>query len=110
MFKDVLKRLRATAGLNQEELAKKIGCSKSAISMYENGAREPDLETLEAIADIFNVDMNTLTDSKNKSPKINVNELRYAEYQELDGEPDEVVEDVLNFIKFTKSQKKKGQK
>lgn len=27
-------------------------------------AREPNLETLEAIADYFNVDMNTLTDSK----------------------------------------------
>ena len=32
--------------------------------MYENGTREPNLETLEAIADYFNVDMNTLTDSK----------------------------------------------
>ena len=32
--------------------------------MYENGTREPSLEILEAIADIFNVDMNTLTDSK----------------------------------------------
>ena len=32
--------------------------------MYESGTREPNLEVLEAIADIFNVDMNTLTDSK----------------------------------------------
>lgn len=28
--------------------------------MYENGNREPDFETLEAIADYFNVDMNYL--------------------------------------------------
>lgn len=50
--------------MNQEELAKRLGLSKSAISMYEKGAREPSLEVLEAIADTFNVDMNTLTDSK----------------------------------------------
>ena len=64
MFSDVLKQLRLKANLSQEELAKHLGCSKSSISMYENGTREPNLETLEAIADYFNVDMNTLTDSK----------------------------------------------
>lgn len=64
MFKDMLRTLRIKAGMNQEELAKKIGCAKSTISMYENGAREPNFETLEAIADIFNVDMNTLIDRK----------------------------------------------
>lgn len=66
MFSDVLRSLRTQYGLNQEELGKKIGLAKSTISMYENGTREPNLETLEAIADIFNVDMNTLTDSKTK--------------------------------------------
>lgn len=64
MFNDVLRQLRNKAGMSQEELAKRLGMSKSAISMYESGSREPSLEILEAIADIFNVDMNTLTDSK----------------------------------------------
>lgn len=67
MFADVLKRLRTQRGLSQEELGRKIGVGKSTISMYENGSREPSLETLEAIADTFNVDMNTLTDSKTSS-------------------------------------------
>lgn len=66
MFSDVLRSLRTQYGLSQEELGKKVGLAKSTISMYENGTREPNLETLEAIADIFNVDMNTLTDSKTK--------------------------------------------
>ena len=30
--------------------------------MYENGNREPKFETLETLADFFNVDMNTLLD------------------------------------------------
>lgn len=65
MFSDVLKKLRIQNGLSQEELGKKLGLAKSTISMYENGEREPkSIEILEAIADIFNVDMNTLTDSK----------------------------------------------
>lgn len=64
MFKDVLKELRLKSGLNQKELGDRLGLSKSTISMYELGEREPSLEILEAIADYFNVDMNTLTDSK----------------------------------------------
>jgi repressor LexA len=38
--------------------------------MYENGNREPDFETLETIADYFNVDMNFLLDRK---PTISAN-------------------------------------
>lgn len=38
-----------------------MGMTRSAIGMYETGKREPDLETLEAFADYYNVDMNTLT-------------------------------------------------
>lgn len=64
MFPDVLRSLRTNAGMSQEELGKKLGLAKSTISMYESGTREPNLEILEAIADTFNVDMNTLTDSK----------------------------------------------
>ena len=60
-FKDELKRLRKQDGLTQTDLALRLGLSKSAISMYECGNREPDFETLEAIADYFNVDMNRLT-------------------------------------------------
>lgn len=64
MFPDSLRRLRKKEGWSQEELGARLGLAKSTISMYENGTREPSLEILEAIADIFNVDMNTLTDSK----------------------------------------------
>ena len=59
-FKNVFKKLRKENSLTQDELAKKLGISKSAISMYENGNREPDFETMEVIADFFNVDMGYL--------------------------------------------------
>lgn len=55
-----LKELRKSENETQPMLAEAIGVSRSAISMYESGAREPDFETLEAIADHYNVDMNYL--------------------------------------------------
>lgn len=64
-FPNILKYLRQRSGMTQLELANKLQVSKSTISMYENGNREPDFETLEFIADIFNVDMNFLIGKTN---------------------------------------------
>lgn len=64
-----LKYLRENANISQQTLADKIGISKSSINMYERGEREPGLETLEAIADFFNCDMDYLlgkSDTRNK--------------------------------------------
>lgn len=78
MFSNVLRSLRKNAGMSQEELGNKLGLAKSTISMYESGTREPSLEILEAIADTFNVDMNTLTDSK-KSAEVSTELQEYLE-------------------------------
>uniref|UniRef100_UPI003078CBC7 helix-turn-helix domain-containing protein n=1 Tax=Phascolarctobacterium succinatutens TaxID=626940 RepID=UPI003078CBC7 len=67
-FNTMLKTLRLKKGLTQGELARLTGLTRSAISMYEAGNREPKYEVLELLADFFNVDMNTLLD---KSVTIN---------------------------------------
>ena len=54
-----LKYLRTQDGLTQTELGHALEIAKSTISMYESGKREPDFETIEKIADYFNVDMAT---------------------------------------------------
>lgn len=59
-FQNIFKRLRISAGLTQVEMAGRLGISRSTIGMYETGAREPDFETLEKIADFFNVDTDYL--------------------------------------------------
>ena len=61
-FSDALKQLRKSKGLTQASLAAALGIGKSTISMYEVGRREPDFETLEAIADFFNIPMSYLID------------------------------------------------
>lgn len=63
-FADTLKRLRLSKGLTQEELANGTGLAKSSISMYESGRRKPSFEVLETFADFFNVDMNTLWETR----------------------------------------------
>lgn len=72
-FCNILKELRSGRQMTQDELSSKLGISKSTISMYENGNRKPDFETLETIADFFNVDMNYLL-GRNSSKDDEVNE------------------------------------
>lgn len=59
-FGDRLRILRLEHGLSQGKLSEYIGVSKSSINMYERGEREPGFETIEAIADFFNVDIDYL--------------------------------------------------
>ena len=69
-FQNIFKRLRNSCGLTQAEMAEKLGISRSTIGMYETGAREPDFETLEKIADFFNVDIDYLLGRTLKTTKL----------------------------------------
>lgn len=66
-FWNVFKALRMASGLTQQELADKLKISRSTIGMYETGAREPDYDTLEEIADFFNVDIDYLLGRSDKT-------------------------------------------
>lgn len=63
-FPNIFKHIREKSGLTQQQLADKLGISRSAVGMYEKGEREPNFETLELIANTFNVDMNYLLGKK----------------------------------------------
>lgn len=56
----VIEYLRKREGLSQQELADKLGVSRSTIGMIESGQRMPGRETLETIADTFNVSIDFL--------------------------------------------------
>lgn len=55
-----LKELREKYGYTQDELAKKLGTSRSRIANYEQGTRQPDFEMQETLADLFNVSLDYL--------------------------------------------------
>ena len=61
-FQIELKRLRKEHNLTQEQLAEKLGLTRSRIGNYEQGNREPSFEILELLADFFNVSMGTFLD------------------------------------------------
>ena len=54
-FSDILVSLRKREELSQQELADELGVARSCIGMYETAKREPDLNSLKAIADFFDV-------------------------------------------------------
>lgn len=76
LYSQRIKELRLKHKMSQLDLAKAINLeSRSTISMYENGKREPDLETFEAIADIFNVPLSYLMGDKNSHVDPYLNEI-----------------------------------
>ncbi len=71
-FSERLRQLRTARDLSQLEFSKFIGISKSSVNMYERGEREPGLETLETIADFFNVDLDYLLGKSNVVSKLHI--------------------------------------
>jgi len=61
MIGRILKELRKEKGLTQEQLAKEIDLSTSAIIQYENNKREPDFASLIKLSNYFKVSAQYLT-------------------------------------------------
>jgi transcriptional regulator with XRE-family HTH domain len=55
MFAERMKQLRRSRHMTQAELAEQLGLSASAIGMYEQGRREPELSVIMQLCSIFNV-------------------------------------------------------
>ncbi|WP_240418188.1 helix-turn-helix domain-containing protein [Paenibacillus periandrae] len=83
--------LRDEKHLTQEELALKVGITRSALSHYENNRREPDYETIQRIADFFTVSVDylmgrseDLTHTANEHAKEFVSQLELSDQAVLD--------------------------
>ena len=59
---------RMSRNMTQAQLAEALGRSASTIAMYEIGQREPDMDTLEALADIFNISKRELVPDDEPKP------------------------------------------
>lgn len=62
-----IRSLREKMGLTQKELASKLNVPNQNISNYERGFRQPDYDTLQLIADFFEVTTDYLLGRNNKS-------------------------------------------
>ncbi len=60
MLNDKLREYRKKAGMTQKQVADSLGLSMSAVSMYEQGQRTPDVDTLSRLSKVLNVPVNAL--------------------------------------------------
>ena len=65
MFNEKLKNLREHQELSQAEVSARLGMPKSTYSRYETGASEPNLKTLKALANFYDVSIDYLLENNN---------------------------------------------
>ena len=68
-FSERLRLLRESKGLNQSQLAEKLGVSRGSISYYENKDRIPDIEFLDKTSKFFNVSYDFLLGDRSRGEK-----------------------------------------
>jgi transcriptional regulator with XRE-family HTH domain len=100
-FPERLKALRLEKGLMQEELAKIIKTTNATISKYENGRIEPNLETLQLLAENFDVSVDYLLDKTNVRHQHDV--LAFHTTGDL---TEEEWEEVKNYVDYIRSKRK----
>ena len=61
--KDVLKKIREDNNLTQEQLADKAMVTRQAVSRWETGETQPNIDTLKILSKLFNLSINTLLGS-----------------------------------------------
>lgn len=68
-FHEKLYSLRKQAHMTQEELAEKLNVSRQAVSRWEMGTAKPEVDTLIAISDLFEVTLDSLLKNKENTPE-----------------------------------------
>jgi transcriptional regulator with XRE-family HTH domain len=104
-FAKIFKLLRLEKNLSQQDLADRLKISKSSVSMYERGEREPDFEMLENIADLFNVDIDFLLGRTDKTTKVISDGDSSAHFDTTEYTPAEL-DRIKEFASFLKSNRK----
>lgn len=93
-----IRSLRDSQNLTQKMLAEKLKISNQNLSNYERGFRQPDYETLEKIADFFEVSTDYLlgrTEKKEKTPDALPN-LSSKEERDIARDLEKTLEDLDN--------------
>ena len=63
-----LKYYRKQKGVSQADIAKYLGIAPNSYSRYESGNRQPDIETLQKLADFFGVSIDELLGKESQPP------------------------------------------
>lgn len=74
-----LKEIRQEKNLSQADIAKALGVTRQAISLYEKGDRELKLETWQKLADFFNVPVDYLLGISKDRSTLTIDDLNSEE-------------------------------
>jgi len=67
---DSIKKLRKEKGMTQDELAEKLNVTRQAVSNWEQGKAQPDIETLTKLAEIFDVSVEQIIYGSDRKDRI----------------------------------------
>ena len=98
-----IKLLREEKGYTQEELANKISVVKSSIAMYESETRNPSLEVLNKLSNLFKCSIDYLL-GKCDIRTYDCDLPKY--YKELEDLTPLELDEAIKFAKFIKQQNK----
>jgi transcriptional regulator with XRE-family HTH domain len=94
LFLKLLEKERLKRGWTQEEVATKIGVARPTYANYEKGKREPDFETSQKLADLFETTIDYLL-GKSTTPladeKAEANRKRAEKFSRLSPERQEQI-------------------
>lgn len=106
-----LRELRMQNGMSQKEFADIFHASQNTISQWENGTRKPSYEVAEEIASFFGVSVDYLLGNTDEPRTLDqqLEGIDFALFGEVHELTDEEKQDVINFAKFIKSQRKNAE-
>ena len=64
-----IKKWRSEKGITQDQLAEKLHVTRQAVSNWENGKTQPDIETLSVLAECFEISVEELIYGKESQEK-----------------------------------------
>lgn len=107
MYMENMKVFRLRLGLSQKELADKVDVSEASISNYETGKREPDFQTLCALADLFGCSLDVLIRGKEKT--LSKERAMQEAINRLDALDMETLQEVFYYAQYLLSRKAREQ-
>lgn len=92
--------LRKKRGLSQQEISKRLGVARTTYASYEQGTREPDIGTLQKLADFFEEDLNWLiTGERNNVSLDDQKRILLDRFDKLSEEDQQVILDLSERLK-----------
>lgn len=92
--------LRSQRGWSKTYVAKKLGLNLSTYANYEYGNREPDVNTLADIAQLFDVSTDYLVKGQNSKEKPLTKNQKLVAYSIDPGISDEERKDIIEMVKI----------